>query len=151
MWTNRLFTDVKANLFGYDFPLGVKADYKTSRLRLDTGTNFTSGAAWDAFDLARQKPAVTAQATYYVPAARRQPRFEGRLRVPARHRQVHDRRPLRVRLRTAISTATSTRFSFVDAGNNGDLGTTWRGSNDRDLRYAGYFAGPLESEQPARR
>ena len=42
---------------------------RRSRRRLDTGTNFTSGAAWDAFDLARQKPAVTAQSTYYVPAA----------------------------------------------------------------------------------
>ena len=31
------------------------------------GTNFATGAAWDAFDLARQKPQVTAQATYYVP------------------------------------------------------------------------------------
>ena len=70
VWSNRLFTDVKVNLFGYDFPLGVKADYKTQPPRLDTGTNFTSGAAWDAFDLARQKPAVTAQATYYVPAAK---------------------------------------------------------------------------------
>jgi len=69
VWSNRLFTDVKVNLFGYDFPLGVKADYKTVPPRLDTGTNFTSGAAWDAFDLARQKPAVTAQSTYYVPAA----------------------------------------------------------------------------------
>ena len=41
VWRNRLFTDVKVNLFGYDFPLGVKADYKTQPPRLDTGTNFT--------------------------------------------------------------------------------------------------------------
>jgi hypothetical protein len=31
VWSNRLFTDVKVNLFGYDFPLGVKADYKSAR------------------------------------------------------------------------------------------------------------------------
>src|SRR5439155_20074443 len=66
VWSSRLFTDIKANLFGYDFPLGVKVDAKTFPARFDTATSFTSGVAWNAFDLARQKPAVTAQATYYV-------------------------------------------------------------------------------------
>src|SRR5207247_9219776 len=65
--SNRLFTDVKVILFGDDFPLGVKVDPATRQPRFDVGTSFFSGAAWDAFDLARQKPAVTAQATYYVP------------------------------------------------------------------------------------
>ena len=43
---------------------------RRSRRASTPARNFTSGAAWDAFDLARQKPAVTAQATYYVPAGR---------------------------------------------------------------------------------
>src|SRR5712692_3738389 len=67
VWTNRLFTDLKANLFGYDFPLGTKVDAATNPARFDTGTAFTSGVAWNAFDLGRQKPQVTVQATYYVP------------------------------------------------------------------------------------
>ena len=29
-------------------------------------------------------------------------------------------------------------IQFVDVGDNGDLGTTWAGSNNRDQRYAGY-------------
>src|SRR5229473_633637 len=56
VWGNRLFTDVKANLFGYDFPLGVKVDAKQFPARMDTGTGFVSGVAWNAFDTGRQKP-----------------------------------------------------------------------------------------------
>src|SRR5262249_14676773 len=67
VWTNRLLTDLKFNVFGYDFPLGVKVDFATHPPTFDSGTNFTSGAAWDAFDLARQKPHVVGQTTYYVP------------------------------------------------------------------------------------
>src|SRR5207247_8647794 len=66
-WANSAFTAIQANLFAYDFPRGSKTHYKTTPARCDTGTNFTSGVAWNAFDLARQKPQVTAQATYYVP------------------------------------------------------------------------------------
>ncbi len=137
VWSNRLFTDVKVNLFGYDFPLGVKADYKTAPPRLDTGTNFTSGAAWDAFDLARQKPAVTAQGTYYVPAAAGshdiKVGFEYLLDI-AKYAVDGRSGPLRYRdLNGSVN-----EIQFVDAGDNSALGSSWRGSNDRDQRYAGY-------------
>jgi hypothetical protein len=137
VWTNRLFTDVKVNLFGYDFPLGVKADYKTQPPRLDTGTNFTSGAAWDAFDLARQKPAVTTQATYYVPAAKGshdlKVGFEYLLDIA---KYAVDGRSGPIQYRDLNGSVAEIRF--VDVGDNADLGTGWRGSNDRDQRYAGY-------------
>src|SRR4051812_22716839 len=137
VWSNRLFTDVKVNLFGYDFPLGVKADYKTATPRLDTGTSFNSGAAWDAFDLARQKPAVTAQSTYYVPAAKGshdlKVGFEYLLDIA---KYAIDGRSGPYRYRDLNGNVNEVQF--VDAGDNAALGDTWRGSNDRDLRYSGY-------------
>src|SRR5215213_6187013 len=137
VWTNRLFTDVKVNLFGYDFPLGVKADYKVNPPRLDTGSNFQSGSAWDAFDLARQKPAVTAQTTYYVPAAKGshdiKVGFEYLLDI-AKYAVDGRSGPIQYRdLNGAVN-----EIRFVDVGDNAALGDTWRGSNDRDQRYAGY-------------
>ena len=137
VWTNRLFTDVKVNLFGYDFPLGVNADYKTKPPRIDTGTNFVSGAAWNAFDLGRQKPAVTAQATYYVPAAMGshdlKVGFEYLLDIA---KYAIDGRSGPVQYRDLNGAVNEIRF--VDTGLNSDLGSTWRGANDRDQRYAGY-------------
>ena len=137
VWSNRLFTDVKVNLFGYDFPLGVKADYKTQPPRLDTGTNFQSGAAWNAFDLARQKPAVTAQATYYVPAAKGshdiKVGFEYLLDIA---KYAIDGRSGPIRYLDLNGNTNEIRFS--DIGENSALGDGWRGSNDRDQRYAGY-------------
>jgi hypothetical protein len=138
VWTNRLFTDVKVNLFGYDFPLGVRADYKTQPPRLDTGTNFQSGAAWNAFDLARQKPAVTAQSTYYVPAAMGshdlKVGFEYLLDIA---KYAIDGRSGPIRYLDLNGNTNEIRFS--DIGENSALGSSWRGSNDRDLRYSGYF------------
>jgi hypothetical protein len=137
VWSNRLFSDVKVNLFGYDFPLGVKADYKVQPPRLDTGTNFTSGAAWDAFDLGRQKPHVTAQATYYVPAAKGshdlKVGFEYLLDVA---KYAVDGRSGPIQYRDLNGAVNEVRF--VDVGDNANLGSSWRGSNDRDLRYSGY-------------
>jgi hypothetical protein len=137
VWSNRLFTDVKANLFGYDFPLGVKVDYKTNAPRLDTGTNFTSGAAWNAFDLGRQKPHVVAQTTYYVPAAAGshdlKVGFEYLLDIA---KYAIDGRSGPIQYRDL--NGASTEIRFVDVGNNSDLGSSWRGSNDRNQRYSGY-------------
>ncbi len=138
VWGNRLFTDVKANLFGYDFPLGVKADYKVNPPRFDTGTSFTSGAAFNAFDLGRQKPQVMAQSTYYVPAAAGshdlKVGFEYVLDIA---KYAIDGRSGPIQYRDLNGSVNEIRF--VDVGENSKLGSTWRGSNDRDQRYSAYF------------
>jgi hypothetical protein len=137
VWSSRLFTNVKFNVFGYDFPLGVKADFATQPPRIDTSTNFITGAAWDAFDLARQKPQVTAQATYYVPdkmgSHDLKVGFEYVLDIS---KYTIDGRsgPIRYRdLRGATD-----EIQFVDVGKNSDLNNTWAGANNRNQRYAGY-------------
>jgi hypothetical protein len=138
VWSNRLFSDVKVNLFGYDFPLGVKADYKVQPPRIDTGTSFITGAAWDAFDLGRQKPHVTAQATYYVPQAMGshdlKVGFEYLLDIA---KYAVDGRSGPIQYRDLNGSVAEIRF--VDVGDNANLGSSWQGSNDRDQRYSGYF------------
>lgn len=137
VWSDRLFTDVKVNLFGYDFPLGVKADYKVNPPRLDTGTNFTSGSAWNAFDLGRQKPQVIAQSTYFVPgkAGSHDLKFGFEYVLDIAKYAIDGRSgPIQYRdLNGAVN-----EIRFVDVGQNSDLGSSWRGSNDRDQRYSGY-------------
>jgi hypothetical protein len=138
VWSSRLFTDLKFNLFGYDFPLGVKTDFATHPPRIDTGTNFTSGAAWDAFDLARQKPQVVAQATYYVPdkvgSHDLKVGFEYVLDIS---KYTIDGRSGPIQYRD-LNGATN-EIQFVDVGKNSDLNSTWSGGNNRNQRYAGYF------------
>jgi hypothetical protein len=137
VWSNRLFTDLKVNLFGYDFPLGVKTDFATHAPRLDTGTQFTSGAAWDAFDLARQKPQIIGQATYYVPnkagSHDLKVGFEYVLDIS---KYTIDGRSGPIQYRD-LNGATN-EIQFVDVGKNSDLNNTWSGGNNRNQRYAGY-------------
>jgi hypothetical protein len=138
VWTNRLFTDVKANLFGYDFPLGVKVDSKTFPARFDTETTFTSGVAWNAFDLGRQKPQVTAQATYYVPdTAGTHDLKVGYEYVLDVAKYTIDGRSGTVQYRDLNGQTDQIRF--IDVGDPSKLGSTWRGGNDRNLRNAAYF------------
>jgi hypothetical protein len=138
VWSNRLFTDVKANLFGYDFPLGTKVDSKTFPARFDTGTTFTSGVAWNAFDLGRQKPQVTAQATYYVPdkAGSHDLKF-GYEYVLDVAKYTIDGRSGTIQYRDLNGKTDQIRF--IDSGDPSKLGSTWKGANDRNLRNALYF------------
>jgi hypothetical protein len=147
VWSNRLFTDVKVNLFGYDFPLGVKVDPATQPPRFDVGASFTTGAAWDAFDLARQKPAVTAQATYFVPNKQGSHDlkfgFEYLLDIS---KYTIDGRSGPIQYRDL--NGKTDQIQFVDVGKNSDLGSTWSGGNNRDQRYAGYAQDRWKPQQP---
>jgi Carboxypeptidase regulatory-like domain/TonB dependent receptor len=137
VWSSRLFTDVKFNLFGYDFPLGVKTDFATHPPRIDTSTSFVSGAAWDAFDLARQKPQVTAQTTYYVPdkAGSHDLKFGFEYVLDISKYTIDGRSgPIQYR----DSAGAVNEIQFVDVGKNSDLNNTWTGGNNRNQRYAGY-------------
>jgi len=137
VWNSQWFTDVKVNLFGYDFPLGVKIDYKTKAPRIDTATSFVSGAAWDAFDLARQKPQITAQTTYFIPdkAGSHDLKF-GYEYVLDISKYTIDGRSGPIQYRDLGGN--TNEIQFVDVGNNSDLKNTWTGGNNRNQRYAGY-------------
>src|SRR5206468_1440453 len=129
--------DLKFNVFGYDFPLGIKVDPASRPPTFDTGTQFTTGAAWDAFDLARQKPQITGQATYYVPnkagSHDLKVGFEYVLDIS---KYTIDGRSGPIQYRD-LSGATN-EIQFVDVGKNSDLNSSWSGGNNRNQRYAGY-------------
>ncbi len=87
----RWFLNVKGGLFGYDFPLLTLVDPKTSPPRINDNT-FITGAAWNAFDLGRQKPQLTAQSTFFVPEKAGSHDFKVGFEYSARHREVLDHR-----------------------------------------------------------
>src|SRR5258708_15167570 len=130
----RLCTDLKFNVFGYDFPWGVKTDLATHPPRIDTGTQFQTGAAWDAFDLARQKPQIVAQMTYYVPdkvgSHDLKVGFEYVLDVS---KYTIDGRSGPIQYRD-LNGATN-EIQFVDVGKNSDLNSTWSGGTNPNQPY----------------
>ena len=137
VWNNRLFTDLKVQLFGYDFPLATLVDPKTRPPRINDAT-FITGAAWDAFDLARQKPQVIAQSTYFLPD-----------KMGSHDLKMGFEYVLDISRYTITGASGTTRYidtngkpdqiQFVDVGDQSKLGSTWSGGDNRNKRYAGYI------------
>ncbi len=73
VWTNRLFVDAQVGLFGYGWPMAPKVDFHANPPRIDTATNYQTGAGWAVgtsggpFNADRSKPQMYAKATYFVP------------------------------------------------------------------------------------
>ena len=134
--SNRLFFDVKGQLFGYDFPLATVVDPISKPPRINNNTN-VSGAAWDAFDLARQKPQVIAQSTYFVPD-----------KAGSHDLKVGFEYILDISKYTITGASGTTRYidtngqtdqiQFVDVGTQSSLGSGWLGGDNRNQRYSGY-------------
>jgi hypothetical protein len=134
--SNQLFFDVKGQLFGYDFPLATVVDATTRPPRINNNTNVT-GAAWDAFDLARQKPQVIAQSTYFIPD-----------KAGSHDLKVGFEYILDISKYTITGASGTTRYldtngqtdqiQFVDVGNQSSLGSGWKGGDNRNQRYSGY-------------
>ncbi|HEX7136857.1 MAG TPA: carboxypeptidase regulatory-like domain-containing protein, partial [Vicinamibacterales bacterium] len=135
--SQRMFIDVKGQLFGYDFPLATVVDPAVKPPRINNSTN-VSGAAWDAFDLARQKPQIIAQTTYFVPekAGSHDLKFgfEYILDI-SKYTITGASGPIRY----IDTNGQPDQVQFVDVGKQSDLGNSWAGGNNRNQRYAGYF------------
>ena len=135
--SQRMFLDVKGQLFGYDFPLATVVDPSVKPPRINNNTN-VSGAAWDAFDLARQKPQIIAQTTYFVPdkAGSHDLKFgfEYILDI-SKYTITGASGPIRY----IDTNGQPDQIQFVDVGKQSDLGSTWQGGNNRDQRYSGYL------------
>jgi len=135
--TSRLFLDVKGQLFGYDFPLATVVDAATHPPRINNNTNVT-GAAWDAFDLARQKPQVIAQSTYFVPdkagSHDLKVGFEYILDI-SKYTITGASGPIRY----LDTNGKTDQIQFVDVGQQSALGSGWKGGDNRNQRYAAYL------------
>jgi hypothetical protein len=73
VWSNRLFTEVNAGQWGYNFPLVPSTDYRVAPPRtdlvtgVDTGAGFTQGGTAGPTTSNPRKPQVFANATYALP------------------------------------------------------------------------------------
>ncbi len=141
VWTNRLFSDIRAAYFGYDWPMVPKVDPKTKPPRLDTATNFQTGAGWEsygAYTNGRDKPQVMAQFTYYVPSK------VGSHDLKMGYEWVLDIEHYGVNgtsgpYRYLDFNGQVDRIMIADVGTASSFGTDWVGGNDRDLRDSAYF------------
>jgi len=135
--SNKLFFDLKGQLFGYDFPLATVVDPAVRPPRINNNTN-VSGAAWDAFDLARQKPQVIAQSTYFVADK------AGTHDLKVGFEYILDISKYTITgasgpIRYIDTNGKPDQIQFVDVGAQSALGTGWKGGDNRNQRYSGYF------------
>ena len=67
VWSDRLYSNIQVNHFGFGWPMTPAVDPASSPPRLDTGTSFRTGAGWRPFTFNRWKPHTTGQFNYYMP------------------------------------------------------------------------------------
>jgi outer membrane receptor protein involved in Fe transport len=135
--SNKLFFDLKGQLFGYDFPLATVVDPAVKPPRINNSTN-VQGAAWDAFDLARQKPQVIAQSTYFVADK------GGTHDLKVGYEYILDISKYTITgasgpIRYLDTNGKPDQIQFVDVGAQSALGTGWKGGDNRNQRHSGYF------------
>lgn len=138
VWSNRLFSNIRYAQFGFDWPMTPAADPSARPPRSDLGTGQQAGAGWDAFSNQPYRPQVYATTSYFLPTAAGshdvKSGFEYDLSI---HRFAINGNsgPIQYLDRNGQTD----RIQFVDVGRNADLGKTWTGADDRDLRVAAYL------------
>jgi hypothetical protein len=137
VWSNRLFTNLRYAQFGFDWPMTPAVDAAAKPPRSDLVTGQQSGAGWDAFSNQPYRPQVYATTTYFRPSKTGSHDLKGGFEYDL---SVHrfaingNSGPIQYLDRNG----STDRIQFVDVGRNADLGRTWTGADDRDLRIAGY-------------
>ena len=138
VWTNRVFSSVRYAQFGFDWPMAPAVDAFIRPPRTDTVTGQQSGAGWDAFSNQPYRPQVFATTSYYLPSRigshDLKSGFEYDLSV---HRFAINGNSGPIQYLDAGGRPD--RIQVVDVGRNGNLGKSWTGADDRDLRIAGYL------------
>ncbi len=145
VWSNRLFTEFNAGTFGYDFPERPSVDYTTLPPRTDlvtgvnTGAGFTQGGTTGPFDLAREKPQVYGNATYYLPT-----KNAGSHDLKIGFEWLDDRSNFGSigtsgPLLYLDSNGATDQIRLTDLGTPATLGSTWLTPSDRNRRVALYL------------
>jgi hypothetical protein len=70
VWSNRLFSEVNAGQWGYNFPLLPTTDYRVSPPRTDVITGVNTGAGAGPSTSNPRKPQVFGTISYYLPTTR---------------------------------------------------------------------------------
>lgn len=141
VWTNRLFSDVKAGLFGFGWPMAPAVPFESNPPREDTGTGVQTGAGWltgDAggpFTFDRNKPQVTALVTYFLPEVLGSHDFKFGAEWQDDQSQFANNGASGPILYRDLNGATDL-VRLTDLGTNADFGAGWTGADDRNTRIA---------------
>jgi hypothetical protein len=144
VWTNRFFTDAQLGLFGYGWPMEPRVDFRTNPPRIDTGTDFQTGAGWlvgttgGPFNADRNKPQLFVKGTYFLPNKL------GSHDLKFGYEWQDDQSvftnngnsgPILYRDRNGqVDEIRLTDFNTFES-----FGTDWTGNDDRNMRHAVYF------------
>jgi hypothetical protein len=141
VWTNRLFSELRAGSFGYDWPMVPAVDWHTNPPRRDTGTTVDSGAGWNAanaqgpYELLREKPQVFFTTTYYLPTA------VGSHDIKAGFEWLNDRSQSGSNGQSGPifyldKNGKVDQVQLTDLGAASEFGKSWTGGENRNTRYA---------------
>lgn len=131
VWSNRLFTDLRYGVHGFNWPMQPNVPFTEKAPRLDTGTNLNSGAGWDAFDNKPFRPQGLLTGTYFLPsrAGGHDLKFGGGYVVDIERTVINGNSgPIRYRDRNGATD----EIELVDVGTRESLYDTWTGPDNRN-------------------
>lgn len=132
VWSNRLFTDLRYGVHGFDWPMQPNVPFSERPPRLDTGTNLNSGAGWDAFDNKPFRPQGLLTATYYLPTeslGSHDLKFGGGYVMDIERTVINGNSgPIRYRDRNGATD----EIELVDVGSRDSLYGSWTGPDNRN-------------------
>ncbi|MEW6322284.1 MAG: carboxypeptidase regulatory-like domain-containing protein [Acidobacteriota bacterium] len=140
VWSNRLFSDVKVGLFGFGWPMRPAVPFETNPPREDTGTGIQTGAGWLAgsaggpFTFDRNKPQVSATATYFLPGKLGSHDFKAGFEWQDDQSQFGNNGSSGPILYRDLNGAVDL-VRLTDLGSFDDFGRSWTGADDRNERY----------------
>ena len=131
VWSNRLFSDVRYGVHGFDWPMVPNVNAAENPPRLDQGLNADSGAGWDAFDNKPFRPQLLFTSTYFLPTGA----GSHDLKVGGSYVMDIERTVINGNsgpIRYLDVNGRTNQIEVVDVGNRQDLYSTWSGPDNRN-------------------
>jgi len=131
VWSNRLFSDLRYGVHGFDWPMVPNVNAFENPPRLDTGTQQNNGAGWDAFDNKPFRPQILLTSTYFLPTAKgsHDLKFGGGWALDIERTVINGNSgPVRYR----DLNGRTNEIQLVDVGLRQDLYDTWNGPDNRN-------------------
>ncbi len=131
VWSNRLFSDLRYGVHGFDWPMVPNVNASENPPRLDTGTQANAGAGWDAFDNKPFRPQILMTSTYFLPTGKgsHDLKFGGGYVLDIERTVINGNSgPIRYR----DLNGRANEIQVVDVGLRQDLYDTWNGPDNRN-------------------
>ena len=131
IWSNRLFSDLRYGVHGFDWPMVPNVNASEQPPRLDQATNADSGAGWDAFDNKPFRPQLLFTSTYFLPtgAGSHDLKIGGGYVMDIERTVINGNSgPIRY----LDVNGRPNQIEVVDVGQRQDLYSTWSGPDNRN-------------------